>query len=282
MEISAAAVKDLRERTGAGMMECKKALLQTQGDAEQAIDLLRKSGAAKAAKRSGRTATEGLIAVGSDAEMQAIAMVEVNSETDFVARNEKFRAFAQSVADCVLGRRPKDLEALLSAPLGEDGGSVDAVRLQLSAEIGENLSVRRFVRVTADGARLGLYRHGSKIGVVTVLTGGDAALAKDIAMHVAATRPVCIHKDQVPAELVARERAIYEAQAAETGKPPEVVRKIAAGKLDKFINEVTLLGQPFVKDQDTTIAKLLSAKGADILRFERLEVGEGMAQVRGG
>ncbi len=277
MEITAALVKELRERTGAGMMECKKALQETGGDIEAAGDHLRKQGLAKAAKKAGRIAAEGVIALAVDSAGQCAAMVEVNSETDFVAKREEFQNFAEAVAQLALKLRPKDLDTLLGTALdGASGATVEASRQELILKIGENIGVRRCVMVCATAGQLGIYRHGDRIGVLVDLKGGDAAVAKDIAMHVAASRPVAIQPSDVPPELIAKEREIYTARAAESGKPPAIVEKMVEGRVQKFLKEVTLTGQPFVKDPDTSIAALLQQYSAEVLSFHRFEVGEGI------
>ena len=292
MEISATTVKALRERTGAGMMECKKALITTAGDIEKAIDLMRTSGIAKAAIKANRIAAEGVIAVCHDHQSHdqqrrapgLAAMVEVNCETDFVSRGDDFQAFAEAVAACVLRHRPIDLAALLALPLADGGDPVESARGGLIVKIGENITVRRFALMSApEDGRVGVYRHGTRIGVLVALQGGDVAtdLAKDIAMHIAWSRPVCISEADVPQALMDREREIFKAQAAqtakETGKPPQVVEKIVAGKIEKFLNEVTLLGQPFVKAPDKTpVARILADAKATVRGFERFEVGEGI------
>ena len=276
MEITAALVKELRERSGVGMMECKKALVESSGDLEQAFEWLRKNGIAKAAKKAARVAAEGAVVLKQDDK--SAVLVEVNSETDFVAKDDNFRDFAEKVASTVLKNRPADVAGLMDLPL--DGGSdtVEAVRIQMVAKLGENLSVRRFVIVDRQGDRIGAYVHGSRIGVLVDVQGGDEALAKDLAMHVAAAspRPVCVSEDQVPADIVAKEKEIYLAQAAESGKPPEIVEKMVMGKVKKFLNEVSLNGQPFVKDPETSVGKLLGKAGASVKSFVRLEVGEGI------
>jgi elongation factor Ts len=281
IQITAAQVRELRERTGAGMMECKRALEETQGDMETAIEWLRKSGLAKAVKRAGRIAAEGIIVIAL--EGRRAAMVEVNSETDFVAKGDDFRAFAEGVARRALKSAPADLDALMGLPL-EDGGNLTVAdrRQELAARIGENIGVRRFAFMETDGV-LGSYRHGTpaRIGVLVDMKGGDEALAKDIAMHIAASRPLCINADQVPQDLLAKEKEIYAAQAAESGKPPQVIEKMVEGRLKKFIAAVTLLGQPFVKNPELSVGKLLSDAGAEVKRFERFEVGEGIEK-KGG
>ncbi len=293
MAITASMVKELRERTGAGMMECKKALVETNGDLDAAVEHLRKSGQAKADKKAGRTAAEGRIVIRQDDPGRTAVLLEVNCETDFVAKDENFTAFAEAVADRILKDRPADVEALLALPIDDSGKSIEEARKELVAKIGENIGVRRFAVVEADGP-LGLYLHGQRIGVAVALEGGDEALARDLAMHVAASRPLCISADELPAEVLEKEREIFTAQAQESGKPAEIVEKMVEGKLKKFIKEVTLLGQPFVKDPDQTVEQLLKGAGAEVVRMVRLEVGEGiekkqenfadevMAQVKGG
>lgn len=279
MEITASLVKELRERTGSGMMECKKALVEAGGDIEAAVELMRKSGQAKADKKAGRIAAEGVIAVETAADGSAVAIVEVNSETDFVAKGDDFQGFAREVAACVLQAAPADLDALLGAALpGHPGLTVDARRRELVAKLGENINVRRFYRRERDrdGGVLGVYRHGTRIGVVVHLLGGDAGLARDLAMHVAASRPLAVSDDQLPAELLAKEREIYLAQAQDSGKPADIVQKMVDGRIKKFMKEVTLLGQPFVKDPDTSVAQLVDRHKARVTDFQRMEVGEGL------
>lgn len=275
MQISAALVKELRERTGAGMMECKKALVETQGDLDAAIELMRKSGAAKADKKSHRVAADGAVVIRVAEDGGSAAAVEVNCETDFVAKDDNFRTFADAVAGCVLEHRPADVAALGALAL-DASGTVEARRRELVAKIGENINVRRFVVVEGAGGHLAYYLHGSRIGVVVAMRGGDETLARDVAMHIAASRPVCVSEDQVPAELLRKEREIFAAQAEQSGKPANIVEKMVDGRVKKFLKEVTLLGQPFVKDPDQTVGQLLEQVGAQVLRFERIEVGEGI------
>lgn len=277
MAITAGLVKELRERTGAGMMECKKALVEAEGDIEKAIEAMRKAGQAKADRKAGRTAAEGLIAIASDSECPRAAMVEVNCETDFVAKEDGFQAFAAQVAEQTLAVQPATLDALLNARLEEtEGATIEERRRQLVARIGENIAVRRFVFLESDGGQVGSYLHGGRIGVLVAITGGDERLAKDIAMHIAASRPVCVAEGDIPADLLAKEKEIFTAQAATSGKPPEIIEKMVAGRLKKFVAEVTLLGQPFVKDPDVSVAKLLAKHGAAVASFHRFEVGEGV------
>lgn len=274
MNISAALVKEMRERTSLGMMECKKALTEAGGDIEAAIDLMRKAGAARADKKAGRTAADGAIILSVSADGRSVGLTEVNSETDFVAKDAGFLAFAQAVGDLVLSQAPADVEQLSTLTLGD--GTVEEARQQLVAKIGENLRVRRFVRRQTTSGVIGAYLHGSRIGVLVELEGGDLALARDIAMHVAASRPVCVSTDQIPAEVLAREKEIYDAQAAESGKPEDIRARMVEGRLRKYAAEVTLLGQAFVKDPDTTVEQLLKKANARVIGFDRLEVGEGI------
>ena len=274
MSITAEAVKQLRERTGAGMMECKKALVETKGDLDAAAELMRKQGLAKADKKAARVAAEGVVAMARSGDARTAALVEVNCETDFVAREQDFRAFAQAVADCALALRPADLAALGEARLAS-GESVEERRRNLVAKIGENISVRRFAVLTSPG-HLGAYVHGTRIGALTALEGGTARLAHDLAMHVAASNPRYLSAAQVPAEVVAKEREILTSQAQGEGKPPEIVAKMVEGRLRKVLGEITLAGQVFVKDPDVTVEKLLKGAGARVVAFERFEVGAGI------
>jgi elongation factor Ts len=295
MAVTAEAVKALRERTGAGMMECKKALVEANGDLEAAAEAMRKSGLAKADKKAGRVAAEGVIAFDRSADGKTVAVVEVNSETDFVAREKDFQAFAAAVAKAALEARPADLEALVATKL-PSGQTIEETRRALIARIGENISVRRFDIVTSN-APLATYLHGSRIGTIVVIEGGDAQLGHDLAMHVAAINPQYLSAEEVPADQVEKEREIFIAQAATDpklqGKPTEVLAKASEGKLRKFLGEITLLGQPFVKDDKQSVAQVLKQANAKVLRFVRYEVGAGiekkqenfaaevMAQVRG-
>jgi elongation factor Ts len=269
-------VKELRERTGAGMMECKKALVESNGDIEAAIEAMRKSGQAKAAKKAGRTAAEGVILVNASADGKNAVIVEVNCETDFVAKDENFLSFANAVADRALTGAAADVAELMSQPLheGEDT-TIEQAREALVAKIGENMNVRRFERIAATGS-VASYRHGDRIGVVVDLDGGDAELGRDLAMHIAASRPVCVSEAQVPAELLDKEREIFTAQAKESGKPDNIIEKMIEGRIRKYLAEITLVGQSFVKDPDTTVGKLLDSKGAKVNSFIRFEVGEGI------
>lgn len=273
MEITASLVKELRERTGSGMMECKKALVEAQGDIEAAIEAMRKSGQAKAAKKAGRIAAEGIVLAQKQDDLAAI--VEINSETDFVAKGDDFKEFAQAVIDTVFKARPANLEALLAADL--NGKTVEETRNDLVAKIGENINVRRFTLFeNVAGGNLGVYPHGTRIAVLVQMQGGTPELAKHVAMHIAASRPVCVSEDQVPAEDVARERRIFSEQAAESGKPANVIEKMVEGRVKKFLAEVTLVGQAFVMNPDQTVEQLLKANDATVLQFARIEVGEGI------
>jgi elongation factor Ts len=273
MAVTAAMVKELRERTGAGMMECKKALVETGGDLDAAIEALRKSGLAQADKKASRIAAEGKITMAvADGGKEAV-MVEVNCETDFVAKDGNFIAFAEAVAANALNEAPADVDALMATSI--DGASVEEARQALVSKIGENIKVRRFVRESTEGT-LGAYIHGGKIGVMVSISGGDEELARDLAMHVAALNPEFISADDVPADVMAHEKSILVAQAQDSGKPAEIIEKMVSGRLRKHLAGITLLGQPFVKDGDITVAKLLEQKSASVNGFDRLVVGEGI------
>lgn len=275
MQITAALVKEVRERTGAGMMECKRALVDAAGDIDAAIEAMRKAGLAKADKKAGRIAAEGLIGIESSRDGQSGAMVEVNCETDFVAKEDEFRGFVAQVGSIVLEHAPATLDALLEMQL--DGGeTVETRRRELVAKIGENISVRRYTRVVSTSGLVAGYLHGGRIGVLVAVDGGTPEVGKDLAMHVAASKPICIAEKDVPEAMLAKEREILVAQAADSGKPPEIVERMVTGRLKKFLGEITLLGQPFVKDPDVTVEKYLARSGARPEQFERFEVGEGM------
>ncbi|MDH3533715.1 MAG: translation elongation factor Ts [Gammaproteobacteria bacterium] len=289
MSISASMVKELRERTGAGMMECKKALVEADGDLEAAAEVLRKSGQAQADKKAGRVAADGRIVVAA-ADNRAV-IVEVNSETDFVAKDDNFIAFAEAVAAAALASGTTDVAAFASGKLA-DGRSVEEARTELVQKVGENISVRRIETVTSDGI-IANYTHGARIGAIVALDGGDTELARDIAMHVAASKPLCVDASAVPAETLETERRILTEQAQDSGKPAAIVEKMVSGRVNKFLKEITLLGQPFVKDPDVSVGELLDRRGATVTAFVRFEVGEGiekkqdnfveevMAQVKG-
>jgi elongation factor Ts len=279
-EISASMVMELRQRTGLGMMECKKALTEADGDLAKAEELLRIKSGAKASKAAGRVASEGIVGAYLTPDAKTGAMVEVNCETDFVSRNEDFIAYVKKLAQLVAEKNPADVGAL--SALAFDGGTVETVRQALVQKIGENMSIRRFARFATSG-RLAQYLHGGgRIGVTVEFDGGDDQVGRDVAMHVAAgaapgaIRPVCVSRTEVPADLIERERAIYTAQAAESGKPADIVAKMVEGRINKFLAEVTLLGQPFVKNPDETVEKYLKAKGATVKSFVLYVVGEGI------
>ena len=292
MNITATMVKELRDRTGSGMMECKKALVESGGDLDLAIEQMRKSGLAKADKKASRIAAEGSIFLNQSPDGKTVVMTEVNCETDFVAKGEDFKSFANMVGSAALTADVGDVSALMQLA-SQVGGTLDDARLELIAKIGENINVRRFVRYAVDHGSIGSYLHGSRIGVLVQVEGADEALGKDVAMHVAASKPDFIAESDVSEQVIAREKDIYVAQAKDSGKPAEIIEKMVQGRLKKFLGEITLVGQPFVKDPDTTVGKLLDSKGARVVRFDRFEVGEGiekktenfaeevMAQVKG-
>ncbi len=291
--ISAGMVKELRERTGSGMMECKKALVEANGDMELAIENMRKAGLAKADKKSGRIAAEGIIGVKVSDDGKAVAIVDINCETDFVAKADGFVNFVNSVTTALLNAdNINSEEDLLAMPL-EDGVTVDEIRRGLISTLGENITVRRFEKLkTAEGGTA-CYLHGSKIGVIVELAAHDAELGKDIAMHIAASKPAYVSEEHVPSDIIEKEKEIFRALSAESGKPADIIEKMIAGQIRKFLAEVTLLGQPFIKDDKVTVGKLVESKGNKAIRFTRFEVGEGiekkeenfaeevMAQVRG-
>lgn len=270
-EVTASLVKELRDRTGLGMMECKKALVESNGDVEAAIDNMRKSGQAKAAKKAGNIAADGAIIIATDGK--ASILLEVNSQTDFVARDANFTAFANKVAEVALAARETDIARI--GALNYDGGqTVEEARIALVQKIGENIQVRRAELV--EGPLLASYTHGLKIGVVVAMEGGHEELARDVAMHIAASRPEAVAPEDVPAAVVAKEREIAAAKAAESGKPANIVEKMVEGAVKKFLAEVSLLEQAFVKDTETKVGALLSRHAARVTRFVRLEVGEGI------
>jgi elongation factor Ts len=273
MDIKPALVKELRERTGAGMMECKKALVETQGDIDLAAEWLRKAGAAKADKKSSRVAAEGRVAIRSDEKSGRHVVLEVNSETDFVAKDDNFRAFVDKLADVVLNQRPASLEALLSSTV--DGKTIEELRLELVTKVGENISVRRF-DVVESRATVGTYVHGTRIGVLVEVEGGDLGLARDLAMQIASLAPRYVAGDDVPKDVVDKEREIIVAQTAEEKKPPEILAKMVEGRVRKFVDEITLTGQVFVKDDKKRVRDVLAAHKAKVKSFRRYEVGEGI------
>jgi len=272
-EISASMVKELRERTGLGMMDCKKALVEANGDMEKAIDDLRKASGLKAAKKAGRIAAEGIVMTKVSEDGNFGIIVEVNSETDFVARDENFLGFANKVLNEAFARREADVAALMA-------GELENVREALVQKIGENINVRRIQITEFKDPNVGIvdtYIHSNnRIAVVVALKGGDSTLAKDIAMHVAAVNPLVVRSEDVPKDLLAKESEIYSAQARESGKPEEIIEKMIQGRLRKYVAEVSLLDQPFVKDGEITVSALLKKAGADVVSFIRYEVGEGI------
>jgi elongation factor Ts len=271
--ITASLVKELRERTGAGMMECKKALVECDGDIEAAAELMRKSGAAKADKKAGRVAADGAIKIKVSDDGKKAAILEVNSETDFVAKDDNFQNFAEAVVEVVFNNEPADVEAL-NGMASASGETVEQLRAALVAKIGENIQVRRFQVVKSDNS-LASYQHGARIGVIVDSTADDE-MARDIAMHIAAVKPQFVQESEVPAEVVDKEKEILIAQSESSGKPPEIIEKMITGRLKKFLGEITLVGQPFVKDPDQTVGKLLKSANADVSGFIRFEVGEGI------
>ncbi|MBL4773067.1 MAG: elongation factor Ts [Alcanivoracaceae bacterium] len=291
MSVTAAMVKELRERTGAGMMECKKALVASNGDIEVAIEEMRKSGAAKAAKKSARIAAEGVVKIVSSSDGKSVTIVEINSETDFVAKDDNFLAFADKIITKAADLATDNVEELMASTI--DGESLEAIRTTLISKIGENVQVRRISQLTTEQGVFGHYIHGVKIGVVVNVSTDNTDLARDLAMHIAAVNPEFISEKDVPAEYIAKEKEILIAQVADSGKPPEIVEKMIGGRLRKFLAGITLYGQPFVKNPDMTVEKLLKSESAEVLSFERMEVGDGiekkednfaeevMAQIRG-
>lgn len=288
MSITAAQVKELRERTGLGMMKCKKALVESNGDIDSAIEIMRKSGEIKSVQMAGRIAAEGIVTTKVTGKQGVI--VEINSETDFVARDENFQAFAKKVIDAAIASQATDVETLMQYKEGEN--TLETLRLQLVSKIGENINVRRIDSIKSDGV-ISSYVHGGRIGALVALQGGDESLAKDIAMHVAAMKPQFINPDEVSADLVEKEKEIFTAQAKESGKPDEIIEKMIGGRIKKYLNEISLTGQSFVKNPDVTIGGLLKEHGATVTNFVIFEVGEGiekkeenfrdevMAQVKG-
>lgn len=291
MAITASLVKELRERTGAGMMECKKALVAADGDIEAAVEAMRKSGASKADKKASRVAAEGAIKVQLSDDGKTAVILEVNSETDFVAKDDNFQEFINAVAAAILAAKPADVAAVNELTL-ESGDSVEDARKALISKVGENIQVRRFEIVTSENGSVISYLHGARIGVV-VDSSASEEMAKDVAMHIAAVNPQFIREEDVPADVLEKEKGILVAQAEESGKPADIIEKMIVGRLKKFLAEITLMGQPFVKDPDQTVAKLLKSANADVASFTRFEVGEGiekkqedfaaevMAQVKG-
>lgn len=274
MNITASQVKELRQQTGCGMMDCKKALMEANGDMEQANEILRKKGIAKAAKKADRVAAEGVIAFKKAADNRSAVMIEVNSETDFVARDENFLHFVATVTEQALQGCVDNIATLMDTTIAS-GKTIEQVRQELIAKIGENINVRRVTYITTQGL-IGAYLHSNRIGVLVSVLDGDAELAKDIAMHVAAAKPLVVMADQIAPELLAKEREIYRAQALESGKPENIVEKMVEGRIKKYLDEVCLLGQAFVKNPEITVAQLLKTKQAQVEKFVRFELGEGI------
>ena len=274
MSITAALVKEVRERTGAGMMECKKALVDCNGNVDSAIEALRIQGQAKADKKASRIAAEGLVTIKLDEHGKSGVLVEVNCETDFVAKEQEFVDFVDEIAMLVLEGEPRDVEALSTMQVG--GESVEAKRRKLVAKIGENIAIRRFSRLNAGDGSLGHYVHGGRIAVIVAIKGGDPQVAKDVAMHVSWSQPMCLSEADVPSETLEKEKSILRAQAEESGKPADIVEKMLTGRLKKYLKEVTLLGQPFVKDNDVSVGKYLTNATAEVSGFIRYEVGQGI------
>jgi len=275
MSVSAAMVKELRERTSLGMLECKKALTETGGDIDAAVESLRKSGQAKADKKAGRVAAEGRIVQLISDDGKTAAIVEVNCETDFVANGDEFGEFSTLIAQRVISDKPADVEALTQ--LAFDGSkSIEERRKEMVIKLGENISVRRFERLESDGGQIDGYMHGVRIGVLVDIAPGNTTLGKDVAMHIAASRPIAVSEDDVDPLTLTKEKEIFEVQAADSGKPAENIEKMVAGRIRKFLAEVTLLGQPFVKDPDLSVSKLLDKSNSTVKQFMRYEVGEGI------
>lgn len=274
MAISAALVKELRERTGAGMMECKKALTATDGDIDAAADNMRREGLAKADKKAGRVAAEGRVATALSSDKTVAILLEVNCETDFVGKNDDFIGFAEMAAQTAIDNAPADVDALAAIEI--DGESIDAKRRALVAKLGENITIRRFRRIEAGEGKLDVYMHGARIGSAVAVSGGEDTLARDLAMHVAATAPAHLSADDVPQERRDSEKELLMAQARDSGKPEEIIEKMVEGRLRKFLGEITLMGQPFVKDPDVTVEKLCKQQNATVTDYARIEVGEGI------
>ncbi|NKB61144.1 MAG: elongation factor Ts [Gammaproteobacteria bacterium] len=272
MTITTAMIKELRERTGAGMMDCKKILTETEGNIELAIDELRKKGAAAAEKKAGRIAADGIIVCAGNDSFGVI--LEVNSETDFVAKDDSFKKFAADVADAVLNSDATDVEALGSVSVA--GGTVEDARQELITRIGENISIRRFEKIAVGEGQVSHYLHGARIGVLVHLNDGSHALGRDIAMHIAASKPLCVSEENMPQEVLDKEKEIFIAQAAESGKSADIIEKMIGGRMKKFLKENTLYGQPFVKNQDQTVGELLKSENATVTQMFRFEVGEGI------
>ena len=276
MQITASMVKELRERTGSGMMECKKALQETDGDIEVAIENMRKAGMAKADKKSGRIAAEGRVVIQVSDDGKSAAVVEVNCETDFLSGSDEFLAFVNAIAKTALVNKPADVAALSEMTLDGSSETVEESRKAKIAKIGENMQLRRFELFETASGTFGSYLHGSRIGVLVEMDNGNGDLIRDVAMHIAATNPMCIREADVPSDVLEKEKDILRAQALESGKPADIVEKMLTGRVRKYLAEITLLGQSFVKDPDKTVETLLSDAGATVNKFVRYEVGEGI------
>lgn len=276
MQITASMVKELRERTGSGMMECKKALQEAGGDLDTAIENMRKAGLAKADKKSGRVAAEGRVAVEVSTDGKSAAIVEVNCETDFVSGGDEFLDFVKAVAKTAVDSKPASVEDLVALKLDGGDSTIEETRQAMVAKIGENIQVRRFEIIENDGATFANYMHGVRIGVLVAMENGDETLGKDVAMHIAASNPTCVAEEDVPAEMLEKEKEILRAQAAESGKPADIIEKMITGRVKKYLAEITLVGQPFVKDPDKTVGALLNDANASVSSFIRYEVGEGI------
>ncbi len=276
MQITASMVKELRERTGSGMMECKKALQETDGDIDVAIENMRKSGMAKADKKSGRVAAEGRVVIAISDDKKSAAVVEVNCETDFVSGGDDFLSFVTGIANTALAKKPADIAALSALTVEGSSESIEEARKAKIAKIGENIQLRRFELLETQDGSFGSYLHGTRMGVLVEMVNGNDDLLKDIAMHIAASNPLCVSESEVPAETLEKEKEILRAQALESGKPADIVEKMLTGRIRKYLAEITLLGQSFVKDPDKTVETLLSDAGATVNRFVRYEVGEGI------
>lgn len=277
--ISASQVKELRERTGAGMMECKKALEVSKGDIEAAIEELRKSGIAKAGKKAGRIAAEGAVVITVSSDNKHAVIAEINCETDFVARDDNFTPFVKAVGETALKSKAQDVAALSALMLQGSDKTVEEARLELVTKVGENVQIRRLQQTTGSAAYVGTYLHGNRIGVVVELDVQNEDLARDIAMHITASRPAVISPDKVPQDLIDKEKEIYTAQAATSGKPKDIIEKMVVGRMKKFVDEISLTGQPFVKDPEMSVGTLLAKHKANVLAFYRYEVGEGIEKV---
>ena len=276
MQITASMVKELRERTGSGMMECKKALQETEGDLETAIENMRKSGMAKADKKAGRVAAEGRVVIAISDDGKSAAVVEVNCETDFVSGGDDFLSFVTAIANTALANQPADVAALSEMKLDGSDETVEEARKAKIAKIGENMQLRRFELLTSEDGRFGSYLHGARMGVLVEMVNGNDELIKDVAMHIAASNPMCVSEANVPADVLEKEKDILRAQALESGKPADIVEKMLTGRVRKYLAEITLLGQSFVKDPDKTVETLLADAGATVNNFVRYEVGEGI------